>query len=29
VRAVLGAATVFLPGGIRTKLVRLVRSRRG
>ena len=28
VRAVLGAATVFLPGGVRTKLVRLVRSRR-
>ena len=29
VRAVLGAATVFLPGGVRTKLVRLVRGRRG
>ena len=28
VRAVLGAATVFLPGGVRSKLVRLVRSRR-
>jgi uncharacterized membrane protein YkvA (DUF1232 family) len=28
VRAVLGAATVFLPGGVRTKLVRLVRNRR-
>jgi uncharacterized membrane protein YkvA (DUF1232 family) len=27
VRAVLGAATVFLPGGIRSKLVRLVRNR--
>ena len=26
---VLGAATLFLPGGVRTKLVRLVRSRRG
>jgi uncharacterized membrane protein YkvA (DUF1232 family) len=28
-KGVLGAATLFLPGGIRTKLVRLVRSRRG
>lgn len=28
VRAVLGAATLFLPGGVRTKLVRLVRQRR-
>jgi uncharacterized membrane protein YkvA (DUF1232 family) len=28
VRAVLGAATVFLPGGVRSKLVRLVRARR-
>lgn len=28
VKAVLGAATVFLPGGVRSKLVGLVRSRR-
>ncbi len=28
VRAVLGAATIFLPGGVRTKLVRFVRNRR-
>jgi uncharacterized membrane protein YkvA (DUF1232 family) len=28
-KGVLGAATLFLPGGVRTKLVRLVRSRRG
>jgi len=28
VKAVLGAATLFLPGGVRTKLVRLVRQRR-
>ncbi len=28
VKAVLGAATIFLPGGIRTKLVRFVRNRR-
>ena len=27
-KAVLGAATVFLPGGVRARLVRLVRSRR-